>query len=314
MHRWSAGTLILAAVLGTSGSVVAQVEPEPDRPSPYERSVEREVRAALDRLEGGLRLWVDRSRWENAWRTETEHFEVRNTSSRDLGERIADGLEKMIAWFRYILGEPPRAVGRMKVFVLPDMETYNRFGEDFGGFHSSKYGSFFAPDHPERPTISFHFPNELLVRQWLTHSVLHQYLDRCYPIAPPPWIDEGLASYFEVHWDYPNKRAGFRHMMQAGRFVPLDLLFEDTIEDYTEDHFSELGMLFYYLLHEREDTRFDLDPATREVRKAPFRDYLRKVVAGQDVTDDPIHALVTGRVSELESDFRNHTFPEVPRW
>ena len=37
----------------------------------------------------------------------------------------------------------------------------------------------------------------------ITHSALHQFLAAAFPgRTPPTWINEGLAAYFSIYWDY----------------------------------------------------------------------------------------------------------------
>jgi len=58
-------------------------------------------------------------------------------------------------------------------------------------------------DELERPSslVVDRFRDETRGRQFLTHAMLHQCLDREFGGAPE-WIDEGLASYFELHLLY----------------------------------------------------------------------------------------------------------------
>ena len=58
----------------------------------------------------------------------------------------------------------------------------------------------------------------------------------------------------------------------AGDLIPLSRLFQQELRDYANRphaHMMELGMLFYYLLRFREDTR--TTQPDEEVQRAPFR-------------------------------------------
>ncbi len=313
------GSLALVAVVAASlvggGTTVAVASPAPaeaeEGKTIRQTALSKLVERAQAALESRTRLFPDRSRWENAWEYESQHYRVRTTRSRGFAEKIAGGLETMLAWFRYILGDAQIEGDLFNVWILPDINTYNQMGP---GWHSSKYGGFYHSGDASRPAVTYYMRDELRGRQFVTHAALSQYLARTTPAPAPLWIDEGLSCYFELHWGFDNVVSGW-NAMRSTRFVPLAQLRSDVMQNYTPEHFLEIGMLFYYLLHEREDSRIEVDPQTRKVVKAPFRDYLRKVLRGEAVpADDPMQVLLTTDLAQLESDFRSYSMPRTPRW
>lgn len=299
---WTAAWLLVVF------SVVAVASP------PYEKAVERAVERVQPRLESAARLWVDRSRWENAWIVPSQNFTVRTTKSFAFGADVARGLEGMMQWFRYDLGGTLPEGERIPIWIFPDIAGYNVQGENLGGDHSSKYGCFYAAQDAARPVITYDERNATYGRQLVTHGALSAYLDRAFPVAAPLWIDEGLACYYEIHWDYKNSLDRWRVILgDPSRFIPLATLRNDPMSRYTPDHFAQLGMFFLYMMWIREDTKVVRDE-TGSVESASFRDYLRRVLNGESVADDPVQALLTTGLADLENDFRNASFPAGPPW
>lgn len=281
-----------------------------DRRSTLDKPYGRAIRGAIERaqaeLEGVTDLWEDHSTWENAWEVQSGSYLVRTTHSRRLGLDVGGSLEVMLAEFSNILNPDFKARTPFPVFILPVLSQYNQFGDDFGEHHSSIYGSFFAADHEERPVAVLYDENRTLLLMYATHSALHQFIDRSFSRNPPTWISEGLASYFAIRWAYAWGVSQLQGLIDGNRFIPLAQLRDASLEQYAENahaRFMELGMLFYYLLHFREDTRM-----TQE-REGAFAEYLRAVLGGSNHTQLPFHDLATRRIGELEADFKAFSFP-----
>jgi hypothetical protein len=286
----------------------------PPRPAP-DPTAQRCLEEAIARVQRGivrsLAIRADHSTWENAWQVPSDHYVVRTTASWQLGRDVGRGLDVMFDWFCKILRPGFETQSRLPVFILPDVPTYNQFGEQHGEHHSSFYPSFYSATHPEKPVLALYSGNETALHMRVAHSALLQFLDHSFPgSTPPACVSMGLASYFSYYWDYRYGVSELGGLCDSERFVPLrDLLAAplDRYGDRTHRRLVELGMLFNYLLHHREDTRI----VTGEdgVERGPFRDYLRTVLRGGDVTGHPVHALVTTRLDELERDFRAFEFP-----
>lgn len=305
-------------VLGLSPHIPTSVAGSSDL---YRKSVVKAIGRAQADLERSLELWTDHSTWEHAWRVSTEDYEVRTTVSRYFGLDLAQGLETMRGHFDALLAPTRRVDGPLAVYIFPSLAEYNQFGNDFGAEHSSAYGSFYAQGSPERAVGVLFDENPTLLRMWVTHSALHQYLDRAFTRQPPTWVSEGLAAYFALFWDYGygiseidrirRNRTAAGAPAPAGQeqFVPLRALLPGGLDQYVGsagNRFIELGMLFTYLMSYREDTRTVMDGDT--VVQAPFAEYLRAILQGADHTQLPVHALLTERTDELEADFRAFEF------
>jgi len=298
--RFSIALLILTAEIGAQqpAAGVASV-------------LDRAIATVRAEIASGNDVWEDHSTWANAWRARAPHFEVRTTQSYDLGKRVADGLEVMMAHFQETLATDYAPAQALPVLILPDIGAYNAFGEEHGTEHSSFYGSFFAVQHPEHPVAVAYNDNPTYLRMEITHSVVHQWLAQAFPgsRAAPLWLQEGLAAYFSIYWDYGWGVDEIDRIRGGDDFVPLRNLLGDPVAAYGRNSHArmiELGMLFYYLLRYRDDTRTSL-PA-EAVQQSPFRDYIVALLEGRDATQLPVHQLTTD-LPALEADFRDYQFP-----
>lgn len=256
------------------------------------------------------------SSWSDAWVVSTEHYRVRTTDSWLVGRDIAEGLEERRARFVELLAPPsPAPASTNAVFILPTIADYQKFGDDHGDARSSFYGSFHAGEHPEQPVATYRVENYTQLRMFATHAATLQLLARHFPNrSTPAWIDYGLASYFHLVWAYEFGVGELSRLEGNGQFIPLrDVLAiqvganRSTLDGgNAHAHFMELGMLFWYLIHFREDTRSGegQDPG-------PFAAYLRAALAGADVSDHPVHELLFERTTELEKELKAYEFPSA---
>jgi hypothetical protein len=274
-------------------------------PEIYRRALETALTRAQAQLENSFSLWEDHSTWENPWREASRYYEVTTTESRFAALDIAEGLDGMLGHFQTVLGTRYAPAQPFQVYVLPDVAGYNDFGEEHGEEHSSLYASFYAEGHPQSPVATIQSGNGTLLRMWITHGAVHQFLDRAYSGEPAPWLEEGLASYFATYWAYPWCVEQLQQIVADGRFVPLRQLLTEPLAQYAEDadaRFIELGMLFNYLLHLREDSRsYEEDGVTVP---GPFAEYIRVTLAGQDSTGMAAYQLLTGRLDEIEAELK----------
>jgi hypothetical protein len=225
-------------------------------------------------------------------------------------------LERMYGYFNDFIGvEPPPEALPLRVFIFPDIGGYNDYGQQGGaGPESSKHGGYFNQNDPQLPVVTYFYPFDYFVNKWLTQGALHQYVQACYPAgyaALPSWISYGLASYFEIFIDWEGSKAAFENLRRTGQLLALRNLLDARIDNYEDRHFTQLGMLFYYLIHVREGTRTEVSEDGTVV--APFRDYLIKRMSNVSVDDDPIHKLLSGRLlpedfGRLDADFKAMSF------
>lgn len=301
---------LLAAAPFTAAVAASDTPPNPEDAFDRDAFYRRTMAAAAERAQADLMqstlLWEDHSTWEDPWRVQTQHYEVAIAGSRLAGLELAHGLETMLGHFQDVTGFELATKGRFIINVFPDIDRYNAFGESAGAEHSSFYASFFAPADLAQPVSTF--ATSSMGRQliWTTHGATHQFLASVGSAQVPAWIDEGLASFFSLYWSYAWGVAELRLIFASGTFVPFSQLLTDSISDFTdrpEARLIELGMLFNYLLLFRPDTRTVLDE-DGEVVSAPFLEYLRGRLRGQDMGGHPVHALLTTGLGGLERDFR----------
>jgi hypothetical protein len=281
-------------------------------PSGADAAYRRVVAAALARqqaaLVGGIDFEVDHSRWEDPWIVTSAHYEVRSTHSFGQASELAKNLEFMRGQFTALLGEGRKAAGPARIWVVPSIVEYNRFGNDFGAEHSSMLGCFFASDHPEQPVIAYYDGNWTRLGMWITHGALHQYVAHEFVRALPAWIDEGLASYFALMWDWKYGAAQLGELEKRNRLSSLARLVAEPLQTYVgrgEERFVQLGMLYRFLLEECEATK---DEVSSGERRGPFRDFLRASVRGERAASVEFEELLATDAELLEEDFRAFDF------
>ena len=273
-------------------------------------ALDRALRKTTDEIGRTTELYEDHSTWENAWLVDSEHFTVRTVDSWFLASDVAAGLEVMLSHFCSTLGLEAPPNGRSKIFIVPNITVYNQLGASYDE-HSSFYASFYADKDPDRPVIAvFDQPNPTLLRMQITHGALHQFLAQTFPgRIPPTWIREGLAAYFSIYWDYDWGLTQFEQIKAAGNLIPLSRLFREELRDYVarpHAHMMELGMLFYYLLRFREDTR--TTQPDEDEQRGPFREYLIALLRGAEASRLPAYRILND-VATLETDFFAYEFP-----
>jgi hypothetical protein len=195
-----------------------------------------------------------------------------------------------------------------QVFIFPTTADYNTFGGPFGD-HSSLYGSFY-PEGAEQPVAAVYDPNWTRLQMYVTHSALHQFVEHAFGRAPDTWISEGLASYFALYWDLGYGPSELRSIVAKREFIPLTELTVQPIVQYRDRphiRFMELGTLFLYLLHYRDDTR--MARPGEEPREASFADYVRVALKGGDERRHPFYIELVRHVGEIQKDFVSFEFP-----
>lgn len=292
-------SLALAGIAARGGSIGAE---KPWR-ARYDRALADARLRAQESLVLELELRPLPASWAEAWTVESDHYAITLMQSRGLGTQLARGLDTMLGHFEELLGAPSRSEQRFPIQLFPDLAAYNVFGNANGAEHSSFYGSFFAAGVDGGVVASCFHDNSILMRMWLTHGALHQYLSAAFDQDAPDWIEEGLASYFSLYWD-PAYGASELERLRAGRgargLFSLQALLDAPTSAYIDrpqDRLLQLGMFFNYLLHYREDTR------TKAPEDAPFAEYLQLVMMGEDLEGHPVHELLTQRRAELEAGF-----------
>jgi hypothetical protein len=298
--RPALGAVALASVAASAGA-----HPSGDSVPALDRALQRAAAEIARRTE----LYEDHSTWDKAWVVDSEHYEVRTVESFFLANDVATGLDVMYGHFCETLGLQSGPPGRMRIDILPDLAAYNQIGQTYDQ-HSSFYGCFYADRETGHPVVSVRDPNPTMLRMQITHGALHQFLAAEFPQGTPPtWVVEGLASYFSIYWDYGWGLAEFERVRKEGNLTPLARLFREDVSSYVQrphGHMMELGLLFYYLLRFRDDTRTRLPE--EEHPGAPFRDWLLATLRGEETARLPFEALLRDP-ARLDQDFRAYQFP-----
>lgn len=307
-------------VLGPALGIALAGAPVPAQPdSAYHRVVSAALQRAERELVEGTDLWVDHSSWENAWEVETENYVVRTTRSRYFAASVAEGLEVMLGHFQRVLDTDYVPAEPFRILIFPDLAQYNAFGNANGAEHSSAFGVFYTTQDPTRPVATYlpPNPNETLLRMWITHGAVHQFVDRAFQVEPPTGISEGLASYFSLYWDRVYASDLHRRLKDGPTYVPLATLLEDPLSSYVNDHpddrFWELGLFFTYLLHYRDRLNYGeetmMAPPGQEEPEYSFATYLRTVLRGGSPSSTSFYRLLSRSLDRIEEDFRTFDFP-----
>jgi len=294
-------TLLLAACLGALNPAPA------DADALYRRALKRTLARVQSELVASVDFVVDHSRWEDPWVVKSVNYEVRTTASYALAAQMAKDAEYMRDQFVRVLGTGNPIAEPLRIWILPGIGAYNQMGNDFGAEHSSMYGSFYVSQSPERPVATYLIQNRTQLGMWVTHGALHQYLEQAFGAGAPVWVEEGLAAYFSLYWDWAY---GARELerLEASGFLPLDRLVNAPLGDYVpnaHDRFVELGMLFHFLLDCCEATK---NGATGDPATGPFQEFLRAAVRGEDTSRTEFAQTFAEAHDLLEQDFRDWDF------
>jgi hypothetical protein len=275
--------LKIAGLAAAAGLLVQpRVAASADLEDRYDRVMATALERATKSLVEATDLWSDHATWENAWVVETEHYSVRTTASWYLANKIANDLEYMLGEFRSLLDTDFAPSEKFQVLIYPSLAQYNAAGQN-AAEHSSFYGSYYASGDPGLPVYTYFTPNQASLGMWVTHAALHQFVEQAFRVVPAAWVSEGLATYFALFWGWQWGADTLDVMKQRGRFISLRDLLGARLSGYTnnsDDRLIELGMLFKYLLHHREESRIPAEDG--ESSEAPFVDFLRRVVRGEN--------------------------------
>lgn len=290
---------LLAPCLAGSGTVT----------DPYQRVVARALERAQGELLAATSFIVDHSKWEDPWMVTTEHYQVRTTASYALASEIAVNLEFMHGEFVKLLGQGNAPPGKLPVWIFPTLAAYNAFGQENGAEHSSLLGSFYSSQHAEGPVVTYQIGNKTQLGMWITHSAVHQYLEHAFGDLAPVWVSEGLAGYFALFWDWAYGARELERIQKAKLFVPLERIVREPLQAYAgkpNERFTELGMLFQFLLHSCEATK---DGSDAPDAGGTFREFLRAAVRGQETSTTEFAQSFADAHALLEEDFKAFAFP-----
>jgi len=268
---------------------------------------------ALDRARArwleNAELREDHTTFETAWEVTSPHFRVRAVHSRTLAAQVCSDLEQMLPKFQQVLGTSFVPAEPLPVFVLRTLREYNTFGDQHGDEHSSFSGAFYAPGHRERPVAILYNRDPTYFRATLTHSVAHQYIDAAFGGQRTAWFDEGVASYFALYWSYGRAVAEWERMRTNHRIIPMNQLLTNNIADFSDrprERQAQLGLLFTWLMW-RHDSTYS-EEVDGELRPGSFAKFMRAVVRGGRVADQPFMTWMRDQGDALAEDFAAYDF------
>jgi hypothetical protein len=296
-----ATALVLSAALGPAADPLGGKDA-------YHRIVAAALARSQKSLAASIDLEIDHSRWEDPWVVTSAHFEVRSTHSFGQASELSKNLEYLRGEWVELLGEGRSSTEPARIWVFPTIADYNRFGNEHGAEHSSMLGSFFAASHPDQPVVTYQNGNWTLLGMWITHSAVHQHLSREFERAPEVWVDEGLASWSALAWDWKYGASQLAELAASRRLVPLERLLSDPLPAYvgrSHERFIQLGMLFRYLLEVCEATK---DERASDPPHGPFRDFLRASVRGQRAEQGELTEVLATDAELIDEDFRAFDF------
>ncbi|KAF0243686.1 MAG: hypothetical protein FD180_3156 [Planctomycetota bacterium] len=198
-----------------------------------------------------------RSKWENAFEEETEHYKVRSNAGEAFTKDLAAVIELAYAEYKkfYDGREPKLAKGeKMTLYAFGSYDDYRRHCIERRAEDSLKAGGFASSDSNVvagwNKTGSRH-----LFLQTMVHEGAHLYYFRTSsPSALPSWHAEGMATWFEGFegssgawkFNFSNaSRAAFAKEAASGAgWIPLrDLLESDAGKLINAD--STKALVFY---------------------------------------------------------------------
>ena len=308
--------ILFAAIAATAApGLLSQQDPSGGAPTAAASVVDRAMKGAIDRASlqwiDHFDLYEDHREWDRAWESESAHYRVKTTHSMLLATQLCEDLEAMLGHFQTVLGTDYAPPERFTIYVYPNIDAYNEFGDQFGEDHSSYFGAFHSTSHPQRPVACMYLSNFQFLRMYVTHAATHQFVRAAFPATPPLWLDEAMASYFALYWNFDHGVEQVSGLQSSGTLFPLAELTRAAVDQYgtrTNDRFSQLGMLFSYLLWYREDTcsqRLE----SGEVVAGPFQTYVRDVLNGTPAAELDFHRwLLFDHRDEIDEAFRSFDF------
>ncbi len=303
---------VFSAFLAAGLSVAPLPSVQSKVKSACDRVVDQAFAASQRKLESGLSggkgFWEDHSTFSNPYIARTDHYEVRTCQSFGLALRTANEMEEMLVRFQDVLGTDYLPPARFVVLIFPTLEEYNAFGNTHGDQHSSLHGSFFAPEAPDRPAVTYYTININLtrLRKWVTHSAFHQFAHAAFGRSVPSWIEEGLACYFDMQWARPYAVSKLPELLRSPRSLRLRNLSQFSVDNLNDEVMIEIGMLLRYLIEEREDTRSP--NGGEDDSEGPFTAYLRAVYRGANFSQNSAHLALSRTPDAIEADFKSYDF------
>jgi hypothetical protein len=130
--------------------------------------------------------------WKPGITTETSHFEIASTATREQTDEVGRRLEMLYTAYSNRFAELPRFTPvhpRLKVLLYKDRNEMRRINPGLGwaeAFYKKPYCRAYYSAEEANP---FH---------WMTHEATHQLNEEVAHLHLAKWLEEGLAEYFST--------------------------------------------------------------------------------------------------------------------
>lgn len=112
-------------------------------------------------------------------------------------------------------------VPRADSYLFQTRAQWERFTREFAGPRAATYLRIRSGGYSERGITVSHYSSRRATLSILAHEGLHQYLELTRGRNIPPWVNEGLACYFESFDLDPEGRADFNPVLNTLRLPAL---------------------------------------------------------------------------------------------
>lgn len=252
---------------------------------------------ALDRM---LTMALHGPDWHRTWEHTTTNYHVSSDVNRRVCIDAARLLEQAYSVYQAHLGRAPRTTQPFRVFLFSGEAGYQKYCAQTLGSTQPHTMGLYSP--ALKQLLIWNVPDREQMLETVRHEGFHQYLDRVMS-DPPPWLNEGLAMYYEAVPPGEERPLGglVRNDLLAAlapdRLPPLAEFTAQDAERFYADAEQNYPLSWALTHFSRQTT-----PA----RRLLFRRWFDALRDGQSNAEALRTALGTTSITELERDFRAH--------
>lgn len=212
---------------------------------------------------------------------------------------------------------------KLEVYLFQARWQWERFTEQFNPERAEIYKRIRSGGYSERGLTVSHYSTQRASLSVLAHEGLHQYLELTRGTNVPPWLSEGLATYFEA-FDVESKTnrplfkpttnylrtSSLREAVQSGGLLPMERMLSThaglEVQErigHVRTYYAQIWSMILFLMRTDQDNLY-LDG---------FRQLLRE--AGTETMDRKARAFLAtdteGRMSYGEAVFRAYVSDDL---